>query len=474
MAGLVHSWLVNRRLLWGLVALGAIAVSLQSAGLFEQTVFNPGGVNQLGQFLIASVHPDLSREFLTVAVRAAWVTLAYGVCGTVLSVGAGFIGGILASKVWWAAVFPRTQGRWLWLTIRAMLAIPRAIHELIWGLFFINIFGLDPLAAILAIAIPYGAIVTKVFSEILDETPRQPLLVLLNSGVAPLTAFSYSLIPQAWLNLVSYASYRFECSLRSAAVLGIIGAGGLGYEILLSLQSLRYEQLWTLFYALFFLNGLVDLSSAGLRRRLGSPSRLDLNLSKGLATGRVAKTDFKPRRSLRFNPVLWLVGFIGVLLVPVCFRLTGADFSKLWSGQTLTLLTNITGATWPPNFAPEQLPQLFSLSLQTLAMSILAIAVAGLGGIILSFPAASNFFLAGGLLSSGGQGFGDRVLAWGLLLVTRGILLMARSIPAPIWAFGSVCLSGSLDCYRGCESPWGFRQFRLFLVGVMAEGIENL
>jgi phosphonate transport system permease protein len=77
--------------------------------------------------------------------------------------------------------------------VRAVLAIPRAIHELIWGLFFVNIFGLDPLVAILAIAIPFGTITAKVFSEILDETPRQPLMALLNSGVPPLNAFAYSL-----------------------------------------------------------------------------------------------------------------------------------------------------------------------------------------------------------------------------------------------------------------------------------------
>jgi len=76
--------------------------------------------------------------------------------------------------------------------VRAGLAIPRAIHELIWGLFFINIFGLDPLVAVLAIAIPFGD--HQSLSEILDET-SQPLLYC-NSGVPPLNAFAYSLIPK--------------------------------------------------------------------------------------------------------------------------------------------------------------------------------------------------------------------------------------------------------------------------------------
>ncbi|WP_293112642.1 hypothetical protein [Moorena sp. SIO4G3] len=77
-------------------------------------------------------------------------------------------------------------------------------------------------------------------------------MALLNSGVSPLTALLYSLIPQAFLNLLSYTVYRFDCAIRSATVLGIIGAGGLGYQMFLSLQSLRYEQLWTFFYVLSF------------------------------------------------------------------------------------------------------------------------------------------------------------------------------------------------------------------------------
>ena len=280
--------------------LGAIALSLYAAGIGRQDMVNPDGLPLLLQFLAASLHPDVSPAFLLLVLKATLTTLAYAVCGTCLSVILGLIGGVLLSEVWWSSTFPQASWqRWLWLALRLGLAVPRAIHELIWGLFFLNIFGLDPLVAILAIALPYSAIVAKVFSEILDETPRQPLLALLNSGVAPCTAFLYSLMPQAFLNLLSYVFYRFECSLRSAAVLGMIGAGGLGYEIFLSLQSLHYEQLWTLFTALFLLNGSVDLSSALLRRRLGSPSRLDLGLTQLGDFARAAPAKIRPKLSGR-------------------------------------------------------------------------------------------------------------------------------------------------------------------------------
>lgn len=447
--------------IWGWLGILAIVVSLYTTGLFRQDIFNPGGVPQFVQFFAAALHPDFSTEFLCLVWDATWVTLSYAVCGTFLSIIVGLIGGIFGSEVWWFAVFPRRSVSSIWLTIRAVLTIPRAIHELIWGLFFVNLFGLDPLVGILAIAVPYSAIVAKVFSELLDETPRQPLVTLINSGVAPAPALLYTLLPQAFLDLLSYTFYRFECSIRSAAVLGIIGAGGLGYQILLSLQSLRYEQLWTLFLALFLLNGSVDFCSAVLRKRLGSPSRLDLNLRKS----QKSRTDLihtSHSQSSIPTSLLWqhlpaLATIATVLMIPFCFGFVQADFSKLWLPRTFTLLQAIGETAWPPHVDQEQLTRLWNVSLQTLAMSIVAIGLAGVGGILLSFPAAHTFFLAKGLFSAARPTGFARTWAWIGLLATRLVLLVCRAIPAPIWALVML-----------------FVLFPGILPGAIALGIHNL
>jgi phosphonate transport system permease protein len=441
-------------ILWALLALGAIWLSLEQAG-FQQDWVNPGGWAQFWQFLRASLHPDFSTELLQLTFHAALVTLAYAVCGTFLSVILGLVGGIFASEVWWQAVFRaerRNQGAIVagnrfFLGIRALFAVPRAIHEMIWGLFFVNLWGLDPLTAILAIAIPFGAITAKVFSEILDETPRQPLFALLNSGVAPFPAFCYSLFPQAFLNLLSYTFYRFECSIRSAAVLGIIGAGGLGYEIFLSLQSLRYEQLWTFFYALFVLNGSVDFGSAWLRQRLGCASRLDLNLYKK-ARGRNVRDG---------NNRWWGYGLLSgsFALTGFCFWYINPDWNKLWSPRTGQLFGELATATFPPDWTGAE--NLLSLAGQTVAMSVLAIAIATLGGILLAFPSASNFFLPGGLLNPSRMNPVNQSWAWVGLLLSRVALLISRAIPAPIWAL--VLL---------------FVLFPGILPGAIALGIHNL
>lgn len=442
--------LFNWQTLWGLLFFLSVVWSLQVAGVFQGDVVNAGGWNLVFRFLIAALSPNFSPEFLVLTLDATLKTLAYAVCGTFFCVVIGFVGGVVSSQVWWQSV-GRGAAVPYWLMVRAILAIPRAIHELIWGLFFVNIFGLDPLVAVLAITIPFGAITAKVFSEILDETPRQSLLALLNSGVSPLNAFVYSLIPQAFPNLLSYSFYRFECSIRSATVLGIIGAGGLGYQILLSLQSLRYEQMWTLMFALLLLSGGSDFLSGLLRQRLGVPSRLDLNV-----------LNLKPLKNLPQRDPVGILLLGAVVLLIFSFWYVKADFTKLWSPRTAQLLVGVIQDAFPPQWI--DLNQLFTLSTQTLAMSILATTGAGLGGILLSFPAARR-------IGNGAIPHSPIPNGRGNPAPTRFLLLFARAIPEPIWAliFLFVLFPGILP------GAIALGLHNLGILGrLMAEVIENL
>ncbi len=427
----------NPKTVWGLAVVAALALAAYQAGLGRPGVdlINLGGWPQLREFLGAALHPDLSAEFVALMGRAALVTLAYAVLGTALSVALGLGGGLLSSAVWWQTVWPRDPwglGRGLGLGVRGLLAFPRAIHELIWGLVLLQVLGLNPLVGVLAIAIPFGAIVSKVFSEILDETPQAPLKALLNAGVPPLSAFAYSLLPQALPNLLSYTFYRFECSLRSAAVLGIIGAGGLGYEIFLSLQSLRYDQLWTGFYALVILNGAVDAWSGVVRRRMGFTSRLDINRQPG------AKTNPAPLKAPRQDWLLRLSWMGAILALPLSGWFLRLDITSLWAPRTQRLLGELLGTGLPPLPSLAELANLANLAWLTVAMSMVAIALAGLFGLIFSLPAAQNFLLPGGLLrpigQNGDQRGGFALGAYALLGLSRLVLLVSRAIPAPIWA----------------------------------------
>lgn len=455
------------RLIWLGIALIAVAASLTQVG-WGQPVVNGAGFSLLREFFAASLHPDLSPEFLRTILSATVTTLAYALCGTVLSVLLGLVGGLFSSELWWQALLPGTvqppSGLPMlgWRVFRGLLAIPRAIHELIWGLFFVQIFGLDPLVALWAIAIPFGAICAKIFAEIIDETPRQPFLSLVNSGAAPLAAFLYGLVPQALPNLLSYCFYRFECSIRSAAVLGIIGAGGLGYEIFLSLQSLRYEQLWTGFYALIALTALADSWSATLRKRMGFTSRLDLNQRSKMPLKQSKQSSdqraSEPTRTTPQPPDGFVRGSIVVvaIAIPACFAYLQIEWNRLVSPRTMQQLLDIAQAAFPPRLDGNWFG-LLQLSVQTVAMSILAITLAGIGGILLSFPAAHNVLLKDGWLSPIGGSAPYPVTGRLMWLCSRIMLLVARGIPAPIWAL--VCL---------------FVLFPGILPGAIALGLHNL
>ncbi len=381
------------------------------------------GQASIYQFLSASSHPELAAPFLAVVVEATLTTFAFAVCGTALSLIIGLILGIACSRIWWRVFWPGVAGRGLWTALRGGLAVPRAIHEVIWGLLLLNVLGLDPIVGVGAIAIPFGAITAKVFSEILDETPIEPLSALVNSGVSPLTAFFYAHLPQALPNLISYGFYRFECSLRAAAVLGIIGAGGLGEQIFLSWQSLQYAEVWTGFYALICLNGLVDMWSATLRRQMGFVSRMDLTKKSDASA-----VEMTVERNRLF---VWGSWSAIALSIPLCFAYLNVGWARI--GRSSPFLIELASQLTPDQVLPALSVDLVPLALQTVAMSVLAITLAGLGGVLFSFPAAQNFFLPGGLLQSVGT-----ARRWSLghvvLVVVRLMLLAARAIPAPILA----------------------------------------
>jgi phosphonate transport system permease protein len=459
------SWF-NRRTAWLLAFVGVFVWALQESGIFGGPVINRGGWTLALQFARAALHPDLSADLARLTLDSTLTTLAFAVAGTTLSVALGLLFGILSSEVFWQLVFPERAARRPirqrvpLLTVRAGLAVPRAIHEAIWGLFFINILGLDPLVAVLAIGIPFGAITARIFAAILDETPRDALRALESSGVGPVRAMLYGLLPLALPDLLSYTFYRLECAIRAAAVLGLIGAGGLGYQLLLSLQSLRYEQVWTFLYALILVSALTDAWSSFLRRRLHLPNRVDLKLARTSTAS----------RDHRIAPVAKYSLQATVILIPLSFWYIHADFAKVFAPRTITLLTGVLHDALPPRLDGALLASLVHLSAQTLSMSILAITLAAAGALLLSFPAASNFLLPGGIFDHGGSR-AQAVKGTILWIAGRGTLLLLRALSEAIWALVALfflfpgILPGAL----------GLGLYNMGIVGrLMAEVTENI
>ena len=146
----------------------------------------------------------------------------------------------------------------------------RAIHELVWAWMFVAAFGLSPYAAILALGIPYGGMLGRIFADMLSDVPKEPIHALQAAGATKLQCLFYGYFPIVKASMISYTMYRLECAVRSSAIMSFVGLGGLGYQIQLSLDDLNYNEVWTFMYFLILLVVLIDLWSNLLRKRMVS------------------------------------------------------------------------------------------------------------------------------------------------------------------------------------------------------------
>ncbi len=274
----------RRAVLAGILAAGvgaAFYLDLSPANLAP----GAGGVEVMGEFFGAAMNPALEsesgsgRSILPTALQAARDTVIFAAAGMSLALVLGLVLGFLASSAWWEGdpasgtgrvrvLLRRTVAPAVYGTTRVLIALMRSIHELLWALLFLTALGLSNATAVIAIAIPYGGTLAKVFSEMIDEAPRDAAYALRASGASPMQVFAFGLLPRALPDMTAYAFYRFECALRASAILGFFGFPTLGYYIAASFENLYYKEVWTYLYALFLLVALVDWWSGALRRRL--------------------------------------------------------------------------------------------------------------------------------------------------------------------------------------------------------------
>jgi phosphonate transport system permease protein len=152
--------------------------------------------------------------------------------------------------------------------VRWLLIVLRSVPELIWALVFVRVVGLGPTAGVLAIALTYAGMLGKVYAEILESCDAQPTHSLLRNGSGRVQAFTYGLLPQSAAELTSYTVYRWECAIRSSAVLGFVGAGGLGQQMDASMKMFNGSEVATMLLVFMALVWLADRASALLRKAL--------------------------------------------------------------------------------------------------------------------------------------------------------------------------------------------------------------
>ncbi|WP_246140880.1 PhnE/PtxC family ABC transporter permease [Bacillus marasmi] len=228
-------------------------------------VLHAKGLSTASDIFAAILQPDLSSDILVLALESAWLTLAYATAGMSLAIIIALIFGIFASGV--LASGSRSRA-FMMSTFRGLLGFMRAVHELVWAWLFVASFGLSPYAAVFALAIPYGGILGRIFADMLNDVPKEPIQALVATGASRWECLFYGYFPSVKMSIISYTMYRFECAVRSSAIMSFVGLGGLGYQIQLSLNDLNYNEVWTFVFFLILMVVAIDGWSSMLRKRM--------------------------------------------------------------------------------------------------------------------------------------------------------------------------------------------------------------
>jgi phosphonate transport system permease protein len=261
-----------RRAVWTLVAVLALWPLLRVAEFRPADLFDARNLSVIGGFLGHFFPPNLSGDFLGLALKATVETLAMATAGIALAMLlAAPLSLVLSYSLSISRIGPgpgRRVGEGGRAVARLVLLMLRGIPEIVWALLLVRAFGLGPAAGVLAIAVTYGGMLGKVYSEILESGDTRPARVLLESGSGRLMAFFYGLLPSSAQELASYTVYRWECAVRASVIMGFVGAGGLGQLMDQSMKMLNGGEVSTILIIFLLLVLLADAISNAVRKTL--------------------------------------------------------------------------------------------------------------------------------------------------------------------------------------------------------------
>lgn len=257
------------RVFWLTAALVILAPVLVATEFKPWILVEPENLKVTLKFLGDFFPPVVSSDFLWMVAKESWRTIAIATAGTFLALVLAIPLTIASTSVLSVSSIPGRMKALPFVVrqaIRWVLIVLRSIPELIWALVFVRVVGLGPAAGVLAIGLTYAGMLGKVYGEILESGETHATKTLLRNGSGRLQAFFFGLLPQNATELTSYTVYRWECAIRSSAVLGFVGAGGLGQQMDNSMKMFNGGEVATMLIVFMLLVGFADLLSGWLRR----------------------------------------------------------------------------------------------------------------------------------------------------------------------------------------------------------------
>ena len=247
------------------VVVGVVALHVWA---LQTTHFSPTalatGWRGMADFLGSAFPPDLAwDQVVRPGLSACLVTLAIAVVGTTFSVPFSVALAVLGART-------TSRNTVVYQAARAVMSFLRAVPDVVFALIFVTAVGLGPFAGVLALIFHNTGVMAKLWSEAMEEIDEGPSDALRVGGANSVQVAAHAVVPMVVPQCVGLMLYRFDVNVRSSLVLGLVGAGGVGFLINQSIALFRFDQMLTYILMVLVMVVLVDLASGAIRRRLGS------------------------------------------------------------------------------------------------------------------------------------------------------------------------------------------------------------
>jgi phosphonate transport system permease protein len=244
---------IGRTLFWG-VLLAILIASWKGADMRPLELLRDGG--NMGTYAASFFPPDF-HEWRTY-LQELLVTIQIAVWGTALAVVCAVPCGLLASS--------NIAPAWVNQPVRRLMDAARAINEMVFAMLFVVAVGLGPFAGVLALFVATTGTLSKLFSEAVEAIDPQPVEGIRATGANALEEIVYGVLPQVMPLWISYVLYRFEANVRSATVVGMVGAGGIGVILWEEIRSFEYAQTCAVLIMIVVAVSMIDLVSSRMRK----------------------------------------------------------------------------------------------------------------------------------------------------------------------------------------------------------------
>jgi phosphonate transport system permease protein len=494
---------------WGhwaaLVIVVLLVVAAFWAGNWDfQSLTDPtqraAGLGRMKAWALAFASPDFSATMLKQAWTLTLQTLAAASIGTALAVVFATILAMGSSRAvmvgeehgkgWWGRNFPlRSPAAAFCSLCRLIQDVLRAVPDIVWAVMLVSVIGLGPLTGAFALALNITGILSKVYSELWDSVPERDYEQVRSMGAGRIKTFLYGIRPLAARSVQSFTLMRAECAIRNAAVIGVVGGGGLGADIWYQIQFGQWSKVSTLILFTLALTLTADIASNFIRRQLRSDPNHPRAVKAKSTAAKLSRGYIGAGFALFI--VLWSVWFMGWgnnappgqeranQLKPAARlfqaeswthmnmfrRLTQPDFDPAGLGlgdpevverrkqqdRVVSLFDDYAWyEAWKPNawVAWElELRKWFVWRVVRSAIVPLAMAIVGtlLGvvlAILLTYPHALAFMLESSQFTGERPAWWIRALRGLQLVIARGIGLISRGVPEVMWAFLFIAFFG--------------------------------